>query len=349
MPNRPKLLLIGRYFESEESSTKIWHEFAFRLRNCGWQVLTTSNQQRRLPWLIDMGMTILKDRKQFDLAQIDLFSGHAFISAEIAAGLLQCLGKPFLLTLHGGNLPQFSQQHPTRSKRLLQKASAVIAPSRYLQQQLAHLHENIQVIPNPIDISAYPFRLRAKPCPNLVWVRAFHQIYNPSLAPKLMAELIKTWPDAKLIMIGPDKGDGSLQRMQKLAASLGVQDHIRIIGAVPREDVPKWLDQADIFINTTNVDNTPISVIEAMACGLCVVSTDVGGLPYLIGDGIDGLLVPSNEPALFSDAVERILSDHDLANTISINAFVKAKSHDWLEILSYWEDLFLHLGVSRNG
>jgi glycosyltransferase involved in cell wall biosynthesis len=83
-------------------------------------------------------------------------------------------------------------------------------------------------------------------------------------------------------MIGPDKGDGSLERMQQLASSLDVSNDITIIGGIPREEVPIWLSKGDIFVNTSNFDNTPVSVLEAMACGLCIVTTNVGGIPYLL-------------------------------------------------------------------
>ena len=104
--------------------------------------------------------------------------------------------------------------------------------------------------------------------------------------------------------------------------------------------MPEWLNKADIFLNTTNVDNTPVSVIEAMACGLCIVSTNVGGIPYLLEDGVDALLVPPEDTQAMANAVKRILSDRQLAAALSANARKKAGAFSWEKVLPMWEALF---------
>ena len=141
-------------------------------------------------------------------------------------------------------------------------------------------------------------------------------------------------------MVGPDK-DGSMEEVRSRAAQLGVHDRVNFPGRVPKAEVPQWLDRGDIFLNTTNADNTPVSVMEAMACGLPVVSTHVGGVPYLIEDGKDGLLVPPSNPSAMADAVRQLLKDPVLAGRLSRSAFLKVQRWDWGEILSQWEDLLL--------
>jgi glycosyltransferase involved in cell wall biosynthesis len=248
-----------------------------------------------------------------------------------------------VLNLRGGNLPEFIKKHKSWVSRLLESANRVISPSAYLQQSLKRLCEEINVIPNPIDLEDYPFRLRETANPRLVWVRAFHEIYNPSLAPELVSKLIENWPSIHLTMVGPDKGDGSMQRMLKLAKSLDILDRIRVIGGIPRSEVPRHLHEGDIFINTTNFDNTPVSVIEAMACGLCIVSTNVGGIPWLLDDEINALLVPPDDPIAMAEAVERVLTNPALAVKLSANSRKKAESYDWSIILPQWESVFKSL------
>jgi Glycosyltransferase len=92
-------------------------------------------------------------------------------------------------------------------------------------------------------------------------------------------------------------------------------------------------------LNTSRVDNTPVSVLEAMACGLCVVSTNVGGISYLLEDGHDALLVPSNDPSAMAAAVHRILVEPSLAKHLSYNARKKSEQFDWSNILPQWEAL----------
>jgi glycosyltransferase involved in cell wall biosynthesis len=269
-----------------------------------------------------------------------VYSGAAFLWAETAAWLLKKLNKPFVLTLHGGNLPTFAARWPVRVSRLLQSANVVTTPSGYLMEKLTYNKNNSRLLPNHIDLNAFTFKKRKFPQPYLIWLRAFHSIYNPTLAPHVLAQLLPEFPDAHLAMVGPDKGDGSLQETVRLADALGISEKLELPGGVPKSDVPGWLTQGDIFINTTNVDNTPISVLEAMACGLCVVSTNVGGLPYLLEDEYDALLVPPNDPHTMTAVIRRILTEPRLAERLSSNARKKAERFDWSVIMPQWEEIF---------
>lgn len=232
---------------------------------------------------------------------------------------------------------------------LFQRASVVVTPSPFLQHALSSFHPDIRHIPNPIDASAAIVRLRQNPRPILVWVRAFHQIYNPNLAVQSIALLAPDFPDLRLLMIGPDKGDGSLSQFIQEASTLSVDQNIELIGPLYHEDVLAWLDKADIFINTTNFDAAPRSVLEAMANGLCVVSTNVGGVPYIIEDGKDGLLVPPGEPELMAAEIRKILTDHQLAEMLSKNARSKAIQYDWSSILPQWLALLQEVTDQDNG
>ena len=118
-----------------------------------------------------------------------------------------------------------------------------------------------------------------------------------------------------------------------------VEGGFLMTGGIPNTEVPRWLNRGEIFLNTTNVDNTPVSVIEAMACGLPIVSTNVGGLPYLLQDGEDALLVPPNDVEAMRAAVHRVLTEPGLAKRLSRNARRKAETFDWANILPMWREL----------
>jgi glycosyltransferase involved in cell wall biosynthesis len=229
---------------------------------------------------------------------------------------------------------------------LLASAAKVTAPSGYLREQMSDYRPDIVLLPNPLELANYLFRERAEPQPQIIWLRAFNSGYNPSLAAKVVALLRNDFPDIHLLMIGRDKGDGSFQAFQQMVESLGVGDHVDCPGGVAKSDVPSWLNKGDIFLNTTNVDNTPVSVMEAMACGLCVVSTNVGGIPYLLDHERDALLVPPNDPEAMAAAVRRILTEPDLAVRLSRNARRKAEQFDWGTILPQWEELLMTVARS---
>ncbi len=212
-----------------------------------------------------------------------------------------------------------------------------------MQESFKHLRSDIKIIPNPIDLTESLFRQRDSIQPKLIWVRAFHSVYNPTLAIKVLALLKRTFPDVKLWMLGPDKGDHSLANVLDLAEKLGVRHSVLIVGHIAHAEIPIWLDKADIFMNTSNYDTAPRSLLEAMANGLCVVSTNVGGIPHLAENGVEAILVDPNDPESMADAVMKILSSPDLASRLSRNARTRSEKSDWSAILPRWESLFYKL------
>ncbi len=342
------VLLVGNFLSQTSGNYNVCEDLADRLRLAGWSVATTSDKPERFLRLTDMLHTIWRQRHNYRVAQVDVFSGWAFAWAEAAGALLHRLGRPFVLTLHGGNLPAFARRHPQRVRRLLQSAAAVTVPSRYLLEQMSPYAAKLQLLPNPLDLNCLPFRLRRRAVPHLIWVRAFHNIYNPPLAARVVRQLQNEGSTVALTMLGHDKGDGSWQETQRVAAALGVSEHMQCPGGVPKSEVPHWLGQADIFINTTNVDNTPVSVLEAMACGLCVVSTDAGGLPYLLTHEHDALLVPCDDARAMAAAVRRILDEPGLAERLSHNARCTAQQFAWTDLLPRWEKLLLESAISNS-
>ena len=140
-------------------------------------------------------------------------------------------------------------------------------------------------------------------------------------------------------MIGPDKGDGALDTTRRAAAAAGLLDRVDFVGSVPKRDVGQWLSRGDIFLNTADVDNAPVTMIEAMACGLAVVTTNVGGIADMVRAGRDALLVPAGDPEAMAHAVLKLLRDTTLTAMMSSEARYSAARCDWSEQLPRWEGL----------
>lgn len=338
-----RLLYVGTFpsLRTTSHSRAYCEDLSDRLQ-ATFPIIRTSPHLRRVLRLADVIYTTYARRDDYDIAIVDVFSGLAFSLTEAVCFALDRLGKPYVLTLHGGALPEFSARWPRRVRRVLAAARLVTAPSRYLAERMRSLRDDILVIPNASEVESTPFRIRTTIRPHLVWVRAFHEIYNPMLAIDTIAALTREFPSATLTMVGPDK-DGSLATVRRHATEVGVADRVRFVGAVAHEKVAAFLAEADVFINTTNIDNTPLSVIEAAANGLCIVSTRVGGVPYLVEDGRDALLVPPADPKAMTSAVSRLLADPGLCERLSRGARELAVRHDWSNVLAQWSDRLTRL------
>ena len=339
--NEKGVLLIGSFLSASGLTTRsVSEDLALRLAHSGWSVLTASSRRSRPVRLADMLARVCFWRRRYGIAHIEVYSGAAFVWAEAVCCLLSALRKPHVLTLHGGSLPEFGRRWPRRVSWLFDSAAVVTTPSQYLRTQMASFRPDIRVVPNAIEIGRYSYRHRRHLSPSLVWLRAYHGVYNPSMALRTVTSLVGQFPEIRLTMAGPDKGDGTLQKTRDLVVQLDLDGRVCLIGNLPKTEVPDTLAKGDIFINTSNVDNTPVSVIEAMASGMCVVSTKVGGLPHLLDHEQDSLLVPPDDYVAMSNAVERLLREPDLAGRLSLNARKKAERFDWSVVLPLWEEIF---------
>ncbi len=334
---RPSILLIGNFLTEALGTRHVSEDLAEHLTRRGWRVTTASRHLGRWRRAFDMLWTTWRRRRNYRVAHIEVYGGWAFTWAEAVAWLLRWLGKPYLLTLHGGSLPDFAARWPGRVQRLLKPAALVTTPSGYLRERMAPLADRLCLIPNGIHLENYRYRQRTPIAPRLVWLRAFDHIYNPTLALEVMARLVKEFPAVSLVMIGPDKGDGSLELTRETARRLGLTGRLELPGRVAKTDLPRYLDANDIFLNTTSVDNFPVSVIEAMASGLGIISTRVGGIPHMLADRETALLVAPDDPEAMAAAVRELLDNPRLTARLSSQARRQAAEWDWEAIIDQWE------------
>ncbi len=332
------VLFVGNFLSGHDGRRTYSEDLAGRLQAAGLPVLRASHWMWKPARLADMVGAALGARGAYETAVVDVYSGQAFLWAEAAARTAKARGRRLVLALHGGGLPEFATRHGARVARLLGLADAVVAPSGYLRDALARWRGGIEVIPNAIELERYPFRLRTQAAPQLVWLRSYHEIYNPVMALAVLARVRERRPEARLVMYGADK-DGSLAQCREAARRLRVAEAVEFRGAIPKEQVGAALAEADVFLNTTNVDNAPVSVVEAMACGLCVVSTGVGGVPYLVEDGVEGVLVQPGDADGMAEAVLRLLEEEGLSARLSAMGRRRAERHGWDAVLPQWLEL----------
>lgn len=304
----------------------------------GYDVTCVSSKINRVARLLEIIWTLMKNRRKFDAVVLEVYSGLSFIIADAASFLCVIFKLPLVMVLHGGNLPEFIKRHPRRTTRTLKRATFLAAPSGFLAEKIGEYGFEIRIIPNVLNLENYPFRERGEIKPRLVWMRSFHEIYNPQMAVEVLAELRRTVPTATLTMAGRDKG---LENEVKQAAKdAGVFEAIRFAGFLDDEKKREEFSEADIFINTNRIDNMPVAVVEAGAFGLPVVATNVGGLPYLIADGENGLLVEDENVGEMVAAIKSLLDNFGLTRKISRGGRLLAARSAWSAVRRDWDKLF---------
>lgn len=333
------ILLIGNFLSKDVKTRALCEEFAIKLSKEGYLVYKTSQKKEKIRKLFDILLTIYKLRNKYSISIIDLFSAKAFWWGFLSGFFLNLIRKDFIIVLRGGELPDFSKKNGKYVKYLLQRAKRVVAPSEYLKKEMENFRDDIIVIPNPIEIKNYEFHLREKVQKRILWLRAFHYVYNPMMAIQTLEEVMRQDKDFFLCMIGPDKGDGSLKEIKNILLNNAVKNNLEIIEGVPKEKVPFYLNNYDIFLNTSNIDNLPVSVLEAMACGLGVITTEVGGIPYFLKHNEDAIFVPKNDFKKMAEAVLHLLKDISLCKKLSYNARKKAENFSWEKVLPLWEEI----------
>jgi glycosyltransferase involved in cell wall biosynthesis len=298
-----------------------------------------SNKVNKVIRLADMILSLLRHIRHVDYVLIDTYSTLNFYLALIISQLCRLFDQKYIPNLNGVTLPARLKKSPRCSAMIFNNAYVNVSPSFYLKNAFYDLgYKNVEYIPNTIELKNYKFELRTFEKIKMLWVRSFSHIYNPELAVRILRKLNDLGFEAELCMIGPDS-DGSLAKVKKLAAKLNTD--VTFTGKLSKKEWIKLAANYNVFINTTNFDNTPVSVIEAMALGLPVVSTNVGGIPYLIEDHMDGVLVEKDNLDGMVEAVLNLTFDENFTEKIVRNAREKVEQFDWQVIKSTWFEILV--------
>ncbi len=329
-----KLLYIGNKLEQHGFNKTTIETLGPLLEKEGFEVIYASTKRNFVLRCCDMLLTIIKHRATTNYILIDTYSTKAFWYAFLCSQLGRVLKLKYIPILHGGNLPDRIVKNKKISQLIFNNAYVNVAPSSYLVSAFERNgFHNVIHIPNAIELANYIFKKRIAFEPNLLWVRAFAKIYNPKMAIDVLELVQKTYPKASLTMVGPDK-DGSLIATKAYADEKKVL--VNFTGQLAKEAWWQLAASHDIFINTTNFDNMPVSLLEAMALGLPIVSTNVGGITFLVTHTENALLVPENDAAAMVQQIITIVHDNHLGTHLVTNAKILVNSYDWQQINKKW-------------
>ncbi|MDB4790977.1 glycosyltransferase family 4 protein, partial [Akkermansiaceae bacterium] len=215
----------------------------------------------------------------------------------------------------------------------------IISPSKFLARGLKGLcNTNVQVVPNFIDLGKFPYNPDSKTGHRLLWVRAFNAGYQPEIAVEALMQVRKSYPDASLTMIGPDKG--TLPKIQEMISKYNLSDFVQFTGPVENTELYTYFHSHDVYLNTTAHESFGLAVFEAASCGLPIVSTRVGELPFIWTDGENIIFCSEQTGESFAQAIDLLFSDRILMDSISRAAELKSTEYQWDAVRPAWEKLF---------
>lgn len=334
------IVVIGNFLGQRSATRQPCETLSDMLSDRGFAVQRGGRHSNRLLRVLHMVAVIVANRARARILIVDVFSGPAFTWALASVLIASAFGYRCIAVLHGGALPEYQRRHPFRFRLFAKQIARAVSPSPYLAGQLTESFSNILVIPNPIDTSAYRGLYRHELTANLIWLRALSPEYRPADALQVVAQLHDMGHRVFLHLAGPDKSAMS-PSLKALARSLGIAEYVRFYGPIPKAEVPRFLRRGGLFLNTSAIDNAPVTLVEAMATGLPIVSTDAGGIPHLVHHPKGGLLSPPGDISALASNVARLMEDQRLAAEISEYALSQSTLFDSRNVLDQWSTLIL--------
>ena len=279
---------------------------------------------------------LVRELRRADIVHVFSASYFSFFLAPLPAFLIARLfGKPVVMNYRSGQAPDHLRRSAV-ARATLRHADRNAVPSRFLHEVFAGFGIRSEIIPNIVDLDTFRFRRRDPLRPHILSTRNFEDLYNVACTLRTFAAVQRRYPDATLTLVG---GGSEEPALRALAASLQLRN-VRWVGRVPPHDIAKYYAEADIYLQTPDIDNMPSSVLEAFASGCAVVSTNAGGVPAILTDGQHGLLVNCGDHDAAADRIVTLLEDPALARRLGDAARDTCERYRWDVVRAQWLSLY---------
>lgn len=275
---------------------------------------------------------------KFEVVHVFSASYWSFVISAVPPLLIgRIFGKRVILNYRSGEAEDHLARWRWLAPRLMCLAHAIVVPSDYLVGVLAKFGLSAQPIPNFVEVEKIPYRERTEFRPVFLSNRSLQPLYNVQCIVRAFRIIQDKYPDARLIIAG----DGpERQKIEQLVQSLAL-DNVEFRGDLDQEAMWKTYDEADIYLNSPNIDNMPGSVLEAFAAGVPVVSTDSGGIPFIVSNGETGVLSAANDEAALALNAIGILGNFDLGVRLSRQARREiSERYTWHAVEDRWVGLY---------
>lgn len=282
---------------------------------------------------------LLVELRKADVTHIFSAAFSSFLISTVPAFYVsRILGKKVIVNYRS----PFGKRHVSASwiaRSILRRADKVVVPSEYLVDVFREFHVTAEAIPNVVDLTLFSYRAREPLRPFLLSSRNLEFRYGVDLVVRAFAEVQKVFPEARLWVVGEGPQENAIRR---LTAELDLKG-VEVAGRVTRENIGRFYDKADILVNAPRVDNMPVSILEAFASGLPVVTTDAGGIPYIVRHEQTGLVSNTEDWRQLAANVIRLLQDPTLVRRLTENAYQQSFTYHWDTIRQQWLRLYRNL------
>lgn len=269
-----------------------------------------------------------KVSKEYDVIHAHGCSGTGMIPIVFSVIAGRRNKKRVVATYHGGEAGTFFRKHSRFVKKYLTKTNANIVLSGFLAKVFDDYQIPYMVIPNIVELDANAFRERETIEAKFVSVRTLSPLYNIECIIKAFEIVKGKLPDANLTIVG----DGpSRQKLEQMVADNNIKD-VTFSGRVPNSDIYKYLDDSDVMLSSPRIDNMPVSILEAFNAGLLVISSNVGGVPYMIEDGRNGLLFKSDNHEMLAGKMLEAIENAEKSKEMIRNAKNCVSDYSWEKV-----------------
>jgi glycosyltransferase involved in cell wall biosynthesis len=281
---------------------------------------------------------LIKKIPQYDVLHVFSASYFSFLIAPTPAVLIgRYFRKRIILNYHSGEAEDHLSHSQGFIKRILRFVDIIVVPSFYLQQVFSKFGIDCEVVHNVVNEEVFKFRKREKYHPKYIVTRNLEPIYNIECILRAFRFIQIEFPDAMLTVIGCGSQE---QHLKSLVGPLKLEN-VTFMGAVGRNSIPDYYDQSDFMLNASNIDNMPMSILEAFSSGIPVISTEAGGIPDIIRDGENGMLVPLNDDKAMAEKAIYLLENQEVARRIAEQARQDCViKYSWDIIRKKWLELY---------
>jgi glycosyltransferase involved in cell wall biosynthesis len=287
---------------------------------------------------------LVRELRKADVVHAFSASYTSFLLAPLPAVIVaRLLGKPVILNYHSGEAPDHLRRSAVARFVMRHVVDANIVPSAFLRDVLLSFDIDADVVHNTIDLRQFVYHSRDPLRPRLLCTRNLEPLYNVACVLRAFARVQAQHPDATLTLVGSGSQNAAL-RSQAEALHLR---NVTFAGRVPPSEIHRYYSEADIYVQAPSIDNMPLSVLEAFASGMPVVSTNVGGVPSIVRDGLDGLLVPDNDDESMAAAIVRLVADPVFARGLAGSGHHTLAAYEWPVIRESWLRAYRRVAARR--